>query len=99
MPESEAYEETMDETVPVSERMKVIMQNVYDNLYKLLGTAGSWFILVRFPLLLGLFFLVCVVTHPCLSLSHRMSFSTVTPSSLPMLRVQWVARKLSSHKP
>lgn len=35
----------MGEAVPVSQRMKVIMQNVYDNRMKLLGTAGSWFIL------------------------------------------------------
>jgi len=45
MPESEAYEEAMGESVPPAERLKVIGNTVWDNRKKLLGTAGSWFIL------------------------------------------------------
>lgn len=47
MPESEAYQESKAAHVPPSERVKVIAGTLWEYRWKLLGTAGSWFILVR----------------------------------------------------
>lgn len=47
MPESEAYEECKAAQVPANERIKLILATMWANRWKLAGTAGSWFILVR----------------------------------------------------
>lgn len=45
MPESEVFLEDVGDKTPPAERMYVILHTVWDNRMKLLGTAGSWFIL------------------------------------------------------
>ena len=45
MPESEVFLEQVGDKTPPAQRLYVILQSVWDNRVKLLGTAGSWFIL------------------------------------------------------
>jgi MFS transporter, PHS family, inorganic phosphate transporter len=45
LPESEVFQEDVGSKVAPAERLMAIARTVYENRMKLLGTAGSWFIL------------------------------------------------------